>query len=279
MFGGNQYLFAIPLPKPYPDEMNKLVYAIAEKSGQDPKKLTSQININAEFHITLGIFDPKGLETNKKLFRKIVSYLNVNEKIYIELKKILHGECIISGIGFYGNDEKNLINNEVVWASVESEQVTLIRKYMHEILNAAGVNDDNFHFTDPHITLMTKKNDIHGIPKTNMIPLGNLIKNKLIDFKFKTVNFQGDQGKIIWSFGDEKVDGRPSMTYKKFAKSMGAVQSQGEAQLNWSALFKHPDYRKDAKQIKEMIQKNNIGILFKLFDQKKAIEIKNLLSN
>jgi 2'-5' RNA ligase len=267
---------AIPLPQDIADEMNKLIYAIAEKSGEDPSKITSKTQIRPEFHVTLGVFHPHMFETNRGLFRQLLRYLHNNKEQYRNLKDMFNGKCIISGIGFYGGNKNNLIECDLVWASVVSNEIHRIRETIHNLLQFAGIDEKHFDFTDPHITLITKKGDIHGIPKHAMIPLNRFLKKDHISFEFNTVNFVKEKGKVVCAFGNSSLNGKPSEKYTKFSKKMSKSLSKDKI-YNWGNLFRNPKYKSKAIEIKKLIISKGIKALFRNYSKDDALEIIKLI--
>ncbi|MAE12925.1 hypothetical protein CMO92_00025 [Candidatus Woesearchaeota archaeon] len=277
MFEGKQYLLTIPVPRNVADEMNRLIYAIAEKSEEDPSKITSKTQIRPEFHVTLGVFHPHAFETNRGLFKKLIKYLHTNKDQYRSLKHMFRGRCIISGIGFHGGSKTNLIECAVVWATVVSNEVHEIRERIHNLLGFAGIDNEHFNFTDPHITLITKKGDLHGIPKPAMLHLNAFLDENHITFDFTTVNFEKEMGRVVCAFGDAGIDGKPSDKFTKFVKKMRKKMSKDPV-YNWGNLFRHPTYRAEALKIKELVMSEGIGSLFKNYGKDQALEIKKLIT-
>jgi hypothetical protein len=277
MFEGKQYLLTIPVPQNIADELNKLIFAIAEKSEEDPSKITSKTQIRPEFHVTLGVFHPHMFQTSKGLFKQFLRYLVNNKEQYKELKYMFRGTCVVSGIGFLGGSKKNLIECDVVYASVISNEVHHIRDKIHNLLSFAGIDKKHFDFTDPHITLFTKKGDIHSVSKPALLSLNEFIKHENIAFKFNTVSFEKEMGKVVCAFGDEGLDGRPSKKYTQFAKEMIKKPSKDPV-YNWGNIFRHPSYQSNAKEIKDMVITHGVGILFKKYPKDQALEIKQLIT-
>lgn len=276
MFGANNYFLGIPVPAKIGDELNNLIIKIAEKEpslGLSNELLSQKIEVKGEFHVTLGVFHTGFFESNRALFKKLVSYLKNNKQHYEELKNLLYGACIIRGIGF----EKDAVEySDIVYASVESSQVPLIREKIHALLKIAGIDETHFTFTDPHITLFTKKEkkDIHGIRKLPKVPVGKYGVGE-IQFDFRTVAFYSG-GRVLLCFGPQDK-GNPSTKLKTMISSaLQSTKQQSGINYNWGPLFKSK-FGSQAKQIKELVLKGGLIALDSAFSKEQSEEIKKLI--
>ena len=273
MFEGNQYLLSIPVPHHIADECNRLIYAIAERSAHDPAAITKHTQVRTEFHVTLGVFHPHAFESNAGLFKKLVRYLHQHKDEYRALKRLFSGECTLTGVGHHGGGS-DLISADVVWVGVESHQIGIVRKRIHDLLGFAGIDDAHFVFTDPHITLFARAGDVHGIRKRASVPLERFGGHHLT-FPFHTVLFQKERGRVLCAFGDHAVHGKPTKKYAQFAKELKR-SSKPDPIYNWKALFTGP-YKSEAKHIKELVLEHGVGVLFRTYPKQKALEIKKLI--
>lgn len=278
MFGEGIYSVGVPVPPDMGNRLNELILAIAEKEksfGVSPK-LTSIINVKGDFHVTVGVFHPGILETNRKLFAKIVDFLRDHKEVYSQLKINFKGKCIVTGIGFEGHD---IGSSNVVWASVASDEVSLIRQRFEEIFISAGIDKKHFSFTDPHITLFMKpgNGDIHNIRKPMIIPISHLF-NKDIVFYFEGICMYLGQ-KVLYRIGNVGFDGTPADKFRIILQQAIDKKKKALPQYNWGNLFQNFELKKDAKFIKEILLKEGVEGLEKSlgYDHKKIELIMSIL--
>ena len=131
IFGEDIYSLGIALPPKLSDKMYDIILSIAEKepSIMLDKKLTSRISVKPEFHITLGVLHPESFQTNGKMFKHILEFMNTHPQVYSNLMNLFKGQCTIAGIGY---DKNNIQDSQVVWVPIISEQIPIIRQKIHE---------------------------------------------------------------------------------------------------------------------------------------------------
>jgi len=287
MFSGEQYTLGIPIKRKVCDELNELILSIIKQEptlGID-RDLMGKIDVTSSFHITLGVFHPSTFQTNRGLFKHIIHFLREHKKTYAELKSMFNGNCRIKGIGFAHKNKvvNNIKDADIIYAAVESSEVQTIRTKIHDLLRFSGIDDSHFTFTDPHITLFRKKGkkDVHGVTKPLRIPLNNFLDKSHIDFSFETVGFYGSSGKELTKFGPE-VDGAPS---KKFGKIITGILLEARekakakgAMYKWGNLFRNPEYRSQAQDIKTTLMSGGPEALEEAYGKEFKEKILELLS-
>ncbi|RME30792.1 hypothetical protein D6789_04610 [Candidatus Woesearchaeota archaeon] len=277
MFGDGAYLLGIPVPQREADLLQQLIFRVAAKDDKLGlnKELTSKISAKAEFHVTLGVFHPGAFHTNRGLFKHIIHFLKEHKEAYQHLQTLFRGECIVTGVGWDGGTPAE---SHVVWASVASREVELIRQHIHTLLTSAGVDERHFSFTDPHITLFTvgshgDRHDIKKPPKERINTYGTKI-----GFSFRTVCFYRGP-RIIATFGPSE-SGKPSQTkFKKALIAELAKSNKGKVpEYNWGALFRDEELRPFATTIKKIIlEKGARGLNEAGYDGKSIGRIMSLI--
>ena len=265
----------IPIPKKNCDELNKLILNIADKEFSIDKDLMKKISPKAEFHITLGVFHSGIFESNKGLFRHILYFISTHRKKFNEITELFKGDIEITGLGY---DKSNVKSSQVVWATVTSSKIAIIREKIHNLLKFSGIDESHFKFTDPHITLFMEvgKGDLHGIPKRKKVGLDKYIGKNLINFNFKTVCIYSGP-RIKFTFGNRGITGKPSNKFKALLQAEIKARKP-KASFNWGALFKaYP--RDEAIKIKNLMQtKGPRGLVengYKVADIMKIVRIKS----
>ena len=125
---------------------------------------------------------------------------------------------------------------------------------------------ENFSFKEPHITLFQKpgKKDYPGNDRLRIKELNEYLKQEVLAFDFHGVGIARGQD-VLWWFGEKGWPGSPSTRFGKIAKAATASRTvKKKPEFNWGNLFRSPEYRSRAMEIKNTILNEGPGGLGKI---------------
>lgn len=276
------YSVGIPVPADIADKLMAFLVDFSAKNDLTKNEkhglsdLTSAIQIKGEFHTTIGVFNPHGFTSSskhKELFEHMQKEMENPENNFTEFSKFVQGAIKITGVGW---DKESASGSDVIWVTVECDQILKIREWFAKVLGHA----ERFKYTDPHITLFTigKGKDRHDIQK-----LAKIRFETPFEFEFNTmVLYDGQKclryftksGAQAWAEGAPSADGRPSRKIKDFVqeyqKSHAAPQPLSQILMAEISKNFGRQHGKNMVNIKAIIGKNKENFAATIEELEKA---------